>query len=48
MTNRSFVKAIIARPPIKPKPIPRYASPDRPTEKPYFWVKTLGMVVKKR
>lgn len=47
-TIRSFVKAIIARPPMKPKPIPRYASPERPTEKPYVLVKTLGIVVKKR
>jgi hypothetical protein len=37
-----------ARPARKPIPIPRYARPARPTEKPYWPVKTWVIVVKKR
>lgn len=44
----SLVLAVKAIPAMKPMPMPRYARPERPAEKPYLVRKTDEMVVKKR
>ena len=44
----SLVRPMNISPQIKPMPMPRYASPESPVEKPYWLVNTDDIVVKKR
>lgn len=47
-SSRSETEPTMNRPMMEPTPIPRYASPTLPCEKPYWPSKTAVMVVKRR